>query len=349
MSKLTFATVTTLSLSTCMLSTASLAESSQPANSHYQFTVAGIYMTPTAGNLTYAVLTEPLPAPRPTWHQQNIDPTFHPGFDLGLAYVFSDQVNKVSLDWLYLTTKDKGFKSATGTESIAPEWYFGPGAQQLNGSSANGEAQFDVSDVRMLFHHLFQVSDRIQITPYGGAAFAYLKQSLTNKYEGTWTSILNVTTPYSITTFNTSKFAGAGPRLGVNMTGYITPHFGLLANMAADVLVGSMKTTTNFLSFGDGNTTPATTGLADQSITRMVPELDGKLGLFYDWVTADNTIVNLQLGYQFNVYINGINQVQPTRVVTNVFNAGVIAIDSSSQQQNNLGINGPYLRLTVTV
>ena len=56
--------------------------------------------------------------------------------------------------------------------------------------------------------------------------------------------------------------------------------------------------------------------------------------------------MQLELGYLFSTYLNGIKQVVPTALVPNAFNQGVIAIETSSQVQSNLDMNGPYLKLT---
>ena len=108
-----------------------------------------------------------------------------------------------------------------------------------------------------------------------------------------------------------------------------------------------MESNTHFLSFGSGNTTPGYTGLAnDLTTTQIVPELEGKLGLHYMRSFNSGSIMQLELGYLFSTYLNGIKQVVPTALVPNAFNQGVIAIETSSQVQSNLDMNGPYLKLT---
>ena len=158
------------------------AESGTVADQHnFAISLTGLYLNPTASNMTYAVHTEPLPAPAPSWTQQSVKPSFSPAFNLGLQYIFDDQVNSVSLDWLYLTTKDSASDSATGTASVAPTFYFGPGAQALRGSDASSTVRFDVSDVRLVFNHLFNIGDHIQLTPYAGLGVGYLKQEIDRK------------------------------------------------------------------------------------------------------------------------------------------------------------------------
>lgn len=297
-------------------------------------------LQPSASNLTYAVYTQPLPAPAPHWEQQTIDPNYHFAFDLGLFYTLSSGVDQIKLDWLYLYAHDIDSCRANGSASVAPPYYFGPLAQALFHTSATGSVKLYLDNINLIVDHSFPVGRYLLFAPFGGAGFAYLKQSLTATYKGQ-----NSTADlYSITAYNKSRFVGAGPRLGINAKAYATQGLSFMLEMAASLLVGKMNSTTNFTSEGRDNSTAVNTSLADQSATRTVPELDAKIAISYEHTFRCKRRIMLQLGYMFATYFNGINQVEPTSLVADQINNGVLAVETSALQQSDLGLNGPYIK-----
>ncbi len=48
------------------------------------------------------------------------------------------------------------------------------------------------------------------------------------------------------------------------------------------------------------------------------------------------------------MYVNAITQVNPTEMVPNTGDNGIIAITASQQTSSDLGLNGPYATLTYT-
>ncbi len=309
----------------------------------FGISITGLYLKPGANNLVYAVHTKPLPLPDPNWTQETVKPDYHPGFNAELLYTFLSHMDQLKLNWLYLPeTSDKASDSATGTESVAPPYYFGPGAQELRGSSANSTAKFTVNDVNLIYDHIININHSFQLIPFIGIDTAYLKQNITSNYTGTYDG-----NPFSITSYNDSKYIGAGPRLGVDATYFITRGFGITSSMSASIFVGPMQSNTHFLSFGNANPTAGYTGLAnDLTETRIVPELKGKLGMTYMKSLRSGSLMSFEAGYMFSTYVNGINQVVPTALVPDAFNTGVVAIESSDQAQSNLDMSGPYLKLS---
>lgn len=315
----------------------------------FTLNLTGFYLQPGANNLVYAVHTEPLPAPTPDWAQRSVDPDYHPTFDIGLQYTFADSVDQINLDWLYLNTSDSDAASTGGTASIEPPYYFGPLGQVL-GNTANSTAQFDVNNINLTLSHLFNVGDHFQFKPFAGLGVADLEEDITSNYTGEKTPAANTdpNAPYSITSYNTSQFIGAGPRLGLNTTYLFTNYFGLVAEVAGSVLAGSVQTDTNFNS-SLNHATPNYTTLADQTQTRIVPEVDAKLGLTYTIPFRTNkSSLNIQTGYMVTAYINGITQVVPTALVPDAFSNGTVAVETEGQNESDLDLNGPYLQIAYT-
>ncbi len=312
----------------------------------FSVSITGLYLEPNASNLNYAVYTTPLPAPSPNWQQENVNPEFSPAFDLGVQYTLADTVDQLSLDWLYVSTSDSSSVGPAGPNtSYAPPYYFGPYAQALINSTANSTVKFDVDDVNLAFGHLINLSNHIQIEPFVSINTAYLKENISSTYTGQDSNHKD----YAITSNETSDFTGAGPRLGFNSTYFITNRFGISAEMAASLLVGSLNSNTTFNSFYSGvvgNDPAVTTTLADQSQTKVVPEIDAKVAAEYSIpFNTNGSSLTISAGYMFDDYINGIDQVVPTALVPNAFNNGTIAVESSSYQASDLSLNGPFVSI----
>jgi len=336
------------SLIALLVSTATSALAGGPDSSDHQsmygISVTGLMLAPGASNLDYAVYTEPLPLTTPNWSQRLVKPNYAPAFAVGLQYIFPSHIDEIKLDWTYLKTSNTSSAGASGTASIAPTYYFGPGAQGLAGTSASSTAKFTVSDVNLIYDHAFTVNHYLHISPFVGFNTGYLKQYIASDYTGTDRNSGN---PYNIKSYNTSKYWGVGPRLGVDFNAMFGSHFGVLAEMGASLLVGSMDSTTTFNSFGGTvNLTPVDTTLANITQLRVVPKIDSKLAFQYHQTLSSDMSLNFEAGYLFGIYVNGINQVVPTALVPNAFNNGTIAIETDEQEQVNLMLNGPYIKLS---
>lgn len=236
--------------------------------SGFSISLTGLYLQPNANNLNYAVYTHPLPLTAPNWSQIVLKPGYSPAFNLGVQYILADPSNKIDADWLYINTSNStSFQASGANSSVAPPYYFGPLAQALLGSSAYSKTQFNVSNVGLTLGHLINLGHHIQLDPFAGLNAAYLKQDINTNYVGVDANKV----PYSITSYNSSKFTGIGPRIGINATYFLTNQFGISARVGSSLLAGSMNSNTNFNSFGAGNHVAVHTTLADQSQNKLVP------------------------------------------------------------------------------
>jgi len=157
---------------------------------------------------------------------------------------------------------------------------------------------------------------------HGGAQYARLKT--THNYSGfeTATPTVLAATESASMTFN-----GFGPRAGFDMTYNWGNGFATYAKSAAALLVGSSKFSHDFRSV----VLPADNASFNGSRTRVVPELEGKLGATYSFAMAAGDLT-LDAGYMWINYFNahhGIN-----------FNYGAFGVAES-----DFSLNGPYFGL----
>jgi hypothetical protein len=315
------------------------------------FTVSltGLYLEPNASNLNYAVYTTPLPVPAPNWQQEYINPGYGPSFALGIQYTLADATDQLDLDWLHVNTNNSASVGSNGAgTSVAPPYYFGPLAQLLVDSAASSTANFNVDNVNLDFGHLINVSNNIQIKPFIGVSVAYLKEDINSTYTGKDATSSHYA--YSINTDTSSTFTGAGPRIGLDGTYFITNRFGITAEMATSLLLGSIDSSTTFNAYdanpSTGNNPAVNTTLANQSQTKIIPEVDAKIAAEYSIpFNTNGSSLTLAAGYMLEDYINGINQILPTALVPGALNGGTIAIESSTNQESDLSLNGPFASL----
>jgi hypothetical protein len=247
---------------------------------------------------------------------------------------------------LHFNSSDSASVSASGSTSIAPPYYFGPNAQgEIIGSRATSSVKFNVDNVNLLFSHAFPKGHYAQFSAYAGLGSAYLKQAITNTYSGDQDAN-DDPNPFTNTVYNTSKYIGIGPKLGIAATGLLTNEFSIVAELASTLMVGSMKSKTNFKTQGLDNPTPAHTALSDISQIKIVPEIASNIALSYHKAFKKGSYLTTQLGYMYRLYVDGINQVVPSELVPNQFRNGVIALISSTQVQSNLDLSGPYIKVS---
>lgn len=310
--------------------------------------IGALYIQPSANNLDYAVYTTPLPFPAPNWYQQSVKPDYNAAFTLGLEYNLASKVDQMKLDWLHFQGTDSAnFAATQPNTSVGPAYYFGPAQQFLLNTKANSTVKFNIDNINLVFGHFINLSDSIQLELLLGASAAHLKEDITNNYSGT-DPVLG---PYTHQVRTDSSHTGFGPRLEVDGRYYVNNGFGFNAGIGSSLLVGSLSSSTNFTSWtantnGPSNNTPANTTLSNQSKTTVVPELDGKIGLFYTTTFNQGSTLTFQLGYMFQDYINSIYQVLPSALVPGSWEGGSVAIISQAQRQSDLSMNGPYIELT---
>lgn len=333
------------------LTLVNVADASTPTQaSNFSVSITGLYLEPNASNLGYAVYTTPLPAPAPNWYQKTVNPDYTGAFDLGLQYDLADKANQIDLDWLHFYSKDAASFAVTQPDtSVGPPYYFGPAEQFLLHTVASSSAAFHVDQINLVIGHPIALSDTLKIKPIFGLETGLLKEGITNNYSGSDP----VYGPYTHTVYVNSNFTGVGPRLGFDGAFFVTKHFGLDSTIDGSILLGRLSTSTNFTSWTGytggsvaHNNTPANTTLSNQTRTKVVPEVETQLGLFYKIKRHSGSVFSIHTGYMFSDYVNSIYQVMPSSLVSGSWEAGSVAIISQSQNTSDLSLNGPYLRLS---
>lgn len=314
----------------------------------FALNITGLYLQPSASNLEYAVYTTPLPLPAPNWEQESVSPGYSGAFDLGLQYNLMNGTENVKLDWLHFSSNDSdGVDSAPNT-SVGPTFYYGPLEQFLLNTGATSTVTFKLDNGNLVFGHLVNLTNNIQIEPFAGFSAVYLRENIDNSYWGKDP----VTGPYAHSVETKSNYAGFGPRLGIDGSYFITKRFAITESIAGDLLAGYVHNSTDFVSWtsytggsAPHNNTPAYTSMANQKTHRIVPEVDAKIAMLYK-VPLKNSELTLQTGYMYMVYSDAINEVLPSSLVPGSWEEGSVAIIGQSQTESNLSLDGPFFSLS---
>jgi hypothetical protein len=252
----------------------------------------------------------------------------------------------VKFDWLHFNSKDQASASSGPNTSVGPSYYYGPAQQFILNTGANSTVKFNIDDASLVFGHLINLTNNIQLEPFIGLSVAYLKEDITNNYFGT-DPVYGL---YTHAVYEKSKFIGVGPRIGLDSNYFITDHFAITLNVAGDLFAGNINYSTDFISWtaynGDSihNSTPAHTSMANQNQNRVVPAVGAKLAALYNIsFEKSHSELTLEAGYRCAVYLNVIQQVLPNTLVPGSWEAGSVAIINQVQQQSNIDLRGPFI------
>lgn len=253
-----------------------------------------------------------------TNYMNNINPKWGWGFQLEGSY-YIDSKNDVDINWYHFNeSNNEHLPNGTlfagsagglyaGLVKVAPSW-----------DAVNLEAghRFDFDDIKTLRLHV-------------GVAFASINNKVTN-----YPQLYATSSPLFITTDKIS-YNGFGPRLGGDF-GYAVGHgFGLYAKAAGSLLVGTAKqSVAGYNDFVFLTTTyPYSTGNYSQSHNGVVvPEVEAKLGVKYDYPLAQGSI-GFDLGYLWINYLNAI----VSQVGADVYSSAI-----SASTTTNFSLNGLY-------
>ena len=240
------------------------------------------------------------------------DPDWNWGFKLEGSYHFSTG-NDLNLNWYHLgddSTTDHGF-ARISIPTIGT--FAGVDAFSL-------QPKWDAVNLEFGQHVDFGEFKKIRF--HGGVQYARIKTEVVHAGAATFTSatVPAVVTPLSYRLSSTMKYNGFGPRIGADYSYELGNGLAMYAKGASTILAGTSKLT---------RTAPtlALIGLPttlNVSRTVLVPEVEGKLGLTYNWAMAQGDLA-LDVGYMWVNYFN--------------------AQQSSVLSDSDFGLNGPFAGL----
>lgn len=317
-------------------------------NTGFEFNIGAVWLKPGASNLNYAILNKELPTQSPSWHEQELQPSFDAGFALSARFILPNMPGQdIKIDWTHLNSSTSDSVAAPDDSYfIGPDYEIGPGGLPIRNATGNVKFKYDV--VNLSVGQTINVA-QMQWRFFGGISGASLREELTNVYSGTTEPPF--AGPFSMAQSLTSKFNGIGPLIGVSVTYDTCYGIGLLGEATMSGLIGTMKSNTDFVGSAqellvlfDQETNYQT--ITDQNVYQVVPGFSGKIGIDYKYAFNNSAILSASVGYEAAVYINAISQYQPASLVIDEgLETGGIFVATMAHRLSNYSVQGPFLNI----
>ena len=203
---------------------------------------------------------------------QDINPNWGWGFMVEGSYHFNTG-NDLNVNWYHMNRTTRGALNnfalndnidVNGTFSLEPKW------DQVNIEMGQEVNFSDMKNIRL----------------HGGVQFSRVNQTMFGA------------DVFGDTFSNRTTFNGFGPRVGIDSNYGLGNGFGIYANAAGSLLIGTMKQSDML------NATGFPASNISASKTTMVPELEAKLGARYDYAMAQGDLT-LDAGYMWVNYFDG--------------------------------------------
>ncbi len=318
-----------------------------------EYSIAAVWLKPGASNLNYVIYNKGLPLQSPSWTEKEIQPSYSPGFTLGIRYIFPNiQDVDVNLNWTHLSTNDS---SSISTDSnsyfLGPDYEIGPSGIPIR--NASGKVTFNYDVVNLDVGQFIRIGESVHLRFFGGLSTAFLRENVIANYSGNTTG--TYAGPFHVNQNVVSNFTGVGPRFGIYADNTTQSGFGFFGEAAVSALIGSMYSKTGYVSSAQQlltvyNQTSNSQTIADDRVYQTVPAFDAKLGINYTYALKNNALLTIAAGYQAAVYINAISQYLPASLVPNQgIETGGIFVATMSHTLSNYSVQGPFLNFTLKI
>ena len=214
--------------------------------------------------------------------------------------------------------------------------------------TAEGEAKTNYDAGDLVFGQKLDVSSRIRLHPFAGLRYAHINTEDIGTYGGGESSsaTFDVDDPFPTSTHSSESaklentFNGIGPRFGSDAQVNLGEGFSVRGRLGLSALIGSRSIDNSaVISYLDANNTAVgyINGASNSdSQTRVIPEIDGRLGLNYTYAFDSNMALGVEAGWQATNYFN---------VIADSLNADTGQYDNNS----NFALQGPYARLQLDI
>ena len=291
-----------------------------------------IYLRPTSCDLDF-VISDPRPfvpsngigtaQSLPQGKHHGIDPDYEWGFRVSVGYIFDCSCYDVRVEYTYLHSHDKSCVRPEGEGGLWPTFahprymvdtpiFNGILSNQIP-AVAKASAKFDYDAVDLQFASRSVKNCNLDLRVYAGLHFANIDHRFAAEYRGT------------VEPGNTSSFLmdpvqvrwnkntwGIGPLFGLDLRYQVACGFGIGAHVGAAILAGETdgRYFEHDLIPQLGTSTPLADEIADVCHPHrniLFPYFRTGLGINYLWCCGDCFNLLVELGYEFNSYINTIH------------------------------------------
>ncbi len=250
---------------------------------------------------------------------QSVDQTYHWWFGADVTYAFPGNGRDVTL----------AYEGLHGSDSDSSVGSYTVGNVDLPlGAEGKTDTSYDAGD--LVFGQKLDVGQRIRLHPFMGVRYAHI--DVKNSAEYTYFDADN--NAVALTSGEQQgTFSGIGPRFGSDAQINLGQGFSVRGRLGFSALIGSSDPSLDYTVTDYATDTAAPYSVNHDSTTRVVPEMDGRLGLNYTYDFNSNMALGVEAGWQAVNYFNAVAQ---TSIDGNV-------------DHSDFALQGPYARLQLDV
>ena len=272
----------------------------------WSFGVNAVLLQPVSNDFTYFHTSTDSAT-----NYQTVDQSYHWWFGADVTYAFPGNGRDVTLAY-------EGFHGSDSNSAVALPL----------GVEGKTDTSYDAGD--LVFGQKLDVGQRIRLHPFVGVRYATIdvKNTAGYTYFDADNKALGATTG-----IQEGTFSGIGPRFGSDAQINLGQGFSIRGRLGLSALIGSSNPTLDYVTTDYTTNTSAPYSINQDSSTRVVPELDGRLGLNYTYDFNSNMAMGVEAGWQ----------------AVNYFNAVAQTCEDGSIDSSNFALQGPYARLQLDV
>lgn len=219
--------------------------------------------------------------------------------------------------------------------------------------------QYDLNQFDLLAGQTLDVGCRLVLHPNAGLRWTDFERRITTNDFQPLIFLLPLFN--DVLTDQKSNFDGVGPIVGLDASYYLGTGIGVVAHLDSALLVGDIdsKLDATAVVFTPlvGTDAIIKFNFKNESQHRVVPVLDGKLGVDYTYLfnCFSNAYITAEVGYQVSEYFNLIDRLYGTATVESlaVPNLTQFILPNSAQiterRTADFSLSGPYVNLTLHV
>jgi Legionella pneumophila major outer membrane protein precursor len=307
-------------------------------NGGLSFGLAGLYLKPSTSQLDIPEFFSDNIRPRSA-HVDTIDPHYAWGYYINVDYVFPCSGNDVRLSYTHYETDNNNCFGCSDCETIRNMQI--DEADGQGNTIACAKANFDYQAIDLDISQHVDVGCHLKMRWFGGLRYANLDNDFSsNLFEGA------VPGGISEQAYNhqSSRYHGIGPRIGLETNYHMGYGFGVVGQVASALLVGDVDDHYNdrTKSFNDEIILAGFHSFDYSDQSRIVPNLDGRLGLDYSYqfCNPSRTKFTVEAGYHVTHYFNAIDRLAATQL---------IVPELRGRQTIDTSFEGPYVGIQVRV
>lgn len=307
-------------------------------NTHYYAQADGVTK---AGNTVDEIIS-------PNWYIDDVNTKYTFSFIVGMDYFISCRNSSLSLDWQHFNSHDSSSNSVIKDYMVGPFFDIGPDAAVYK--IAKGKVKYDLDLVNLAGNFYVQYGRFLQSKMYVGLSFLNFKQELSSEYfSENMKTIRTIESP--------SKFIGAGPQMGLAFSYDLVKCISMFGKLDTTLFAGSFKNHTEYNSYDPdlqnnlqvSNPNKQSTKVNDRN--GFIPAFSSKIGLGYQLQFANRSEVEINAGWQAQVYLDLIQSTdtnsQVLDIEPSVSPVGVY-VRTFKRTISNFALMGPFVNLAVS-